>query len=70
MSADSEHKAAAKEFVSFLTDAKGQSDWYERTRDLPANQQAWETGTLATDPKLKVWREQMETARTTPSSPG
>ncbi|MGW3710239.1 sugar ABC transporter substrate-binding protein [Streptomyces albogriseolus] len=69
VSADSEHKAAAKEFISFLTDAGGQSDWYERTRDLPANQRAWETGELATDPKLKVWREQMETARTTPSHP-
>ncbi|MFJ4683056.1 sugar ABC transporter substrate-binding protein [Streptomyces sp. NPDC088789] len=69
ISADSERKAAAKKFVSHLTDAKGQADWYERTKDLPANMTAWESGDLATDPSLKVWREQMETARANPSQP-
>ncbi|MEU9336702.1 sugar ABC transporter substrate-binding protein [Streptomyces sp. NPDC048290] len=69
ISADSGRKAAAKEFVAYLTDAKGQADWYERTKDLPANRAAWESGALATDPALKVWREQMETARANPSLP-
>jgi len=69
VSADSDHKAAAKEFVSYLTDAKGQADWFERTKDLPANKAAWESGDLAGDPALQIWRKQMDTAKSTPSQP-
>ncbi|MGW4869689.1 sugar ABC transporter substrate-binding protein [Streptomyces chartreusis] len=69
VSADSDHKAAAKEFVSYLTDAKGQADWFERTKDLPANKAAWESGDLADDPALQIWRKQMDTAMSTPSQP-
>ena len=69
VSADSDHKAAAKEFVSYLTDAEGQADWFERTKDLPANKAAWESGDLAGDPALQIWRKQMDTARSTPSQP-
>jgi len=69
ISADSEHKAAAKQFIASLTNAQGQADWYERTRDLPANKAAWETGELATDANLKIWRKQLESAKTPPSDP-
>ncbi|MFD5843018.1 sugar ABC transporter substrate-binding protein [Streptomyces chartreusis] len=69
VSADSDHKAAAKELVSYLTDAKGQADWFERTKDLPANKAAWESGDLAGDPALQIWRKQMDTAKSTPSQP-
>ncbi|MDF3301441.1 sugar ABC transporter substrate-binding protein [Streptomyces tropicalis] len=69
ISADSDHKAAARAFIQYLTDPQGQADWYRRTKDLPADVAAWKTGTLAADPSLKVWRAQMETARTTPSQP-
>ncbi|MEU9658966.1 sugar ABC transporter substrate-binding protein [Streptomyces chartreusis] len=69
VSADSDHKAAAKELVSYLTDAKGQADWFERTKDLPANKAAWESGDLAGDPALQIWRNQMDTAKSTPSQP-
>ncbi|MEU2727171.1 sugar ABC transporter substrate-binding protein [Streptomyces griseoviridis] len=69
ISADSDHKAAAKEFVASLTDAKGQTDWFERTNDLPANTGAWKSGTLATDPAMKIWRTQMDTAKSTPAQP-
>ncbi|KRV50871.1 ABC transporter substrate-binding protein [Wenjunlia vitaminophila] len=69
ISADSEHKAAAKEFIAYLTGAEGQADWYQRTSDLPANTGAWESGELATDPDLKVWRTQMETAKVSPTLP-
>lgn len=34
ISKDSEHKAAATEFIKYLTDTKGQADWYKRTKDL------------------------------------
>ncbi|NDZ79214.1 sugar ABC transporter substrate-binding protein [Streptomyces sp. SID10853] len=69
ISKDSGHKAAAKEFISYLTGAKGQADWFERSKDLPANTSAWQTGELATDPSLKVYGEQMKTARSSPVQP-
>ncbi|WP_406278699.1 sugar ABC transporter substrate-binding protein [Streptomyces sp. NBC_00191] len=69
ISTDSEHKAAAKEFVKYLTDAEGQADWFERTRDLPANIAAWKSGELATDPDMTVWKTQMETAKVSPVQP-
>ncbi|WP_030580258.1 sugar ABC transporter substrate-binding protein [Streptomyces anulatus] len=67
VSKDSEHKAAATEFIKYLTDTKGQSDWYERTRDLPANTSAWESGTLADDADLRTFKKQMDTAKSSPS---
>ncbi|WP_329621353.1 sugar ABC transporter substrate-binding protein [Streptomyces sp. NBC_01255] len=69
ISKDSEHKASAKEFIRYLTDAKGQADWYERTSDLPANTAAWKTGALAEDAGLQVFRKQMETAKVSPALP-
>ncbi|MGW3951672.1 sugar ABC transporter substrate-binding protein [Streptomyces sp. NPDC004752] len=69
ISADSEHKAAAEQFVQYLTDAKGQADWYKRTKDLPANVHAWTSGELATDPNMQVWKTQMESAKVSPAQP-
>ncbi|MDX3247104.1 sugar ABC transporter substrate-binding protein [Streptomyces sp. ME18-1-4] len=69
VSADSSHKAAANEFIQYLTDTKGQADWYQRTKDLPANTAAWKSGELATDVNLKVFREQAETAKVLPAQP-
>ncbi|MFI6657523.1 sugar ABC transporter substrate-binding protein [Streptomyces sp. NPDC050523] len=69
VSADSSHKAAAKDFITYLTGAKGQADWYERTKDLPANTRAWQTGELAGDADMKVFRQQMETAKALPAQP-
>ncbi|MEV0093638.1 sugar ABC transporter substrate-binding protein [Streptomyces sp. NPDC050738] len=66
ISKDSEHKAAAKDFIAYLTDAKGQADWFKRSKDLPANTAAWKTGDLATDPSLKIYGEQMASAKTSP----
>ncbi|NED03951.1 sugar ABC transporter substrate-binding protein [Streptomyces sp. SID6648] len=67
VSKDSEHKAAATEFIQYLTDTKGQADWYERTKDLPANTSAWESGTLADDADLQTFKKQMDTAKSSPS---
>ncbi|MGW2240448.1 sugar ABC transporter substrate-binding protein [Streptomyces sp. NPDC001759] len=69
ISADSTHKAAAKKFIGYLTDAKGQADWYRRTRDLPANTAAWQTGELAGDADMNVFRKQMETSQALPAQP-
>ncbi|MEV4878658.1 sugar ABC transporter substrate-binding protein [Streptomyces cyaneofuscatus] len=67
ISKDSEHKAAATEFIEYLTDTEGQADWYERTKDLPANTSAWESGKLADDAGLQVFKKQMDTAKSSPS---
>ncbi|WP_392672357.1 sugar ABC transporter substrate-binding protein [Streptomyces sp. LN785] len=67
ISKDSEHKAAATEFIKYLTDAKGQADWYKRTKDLPANTAAWTSGSLADDAGLQVFKKQMDTAKSSPS---
>ncbi|WP_405750434.1 sugar ABC transporter substrate-binding protein [Streptomyces sp. NBC_00012] len=67
ISKDSEHKAAATEFIKYLTDTKGQADWYERTKDLPANTAAWTSGDLADDTNLQVFKKQMDTAKASPS---
>ncbi|MEY6565729.1 sugar ABC transporter substrate-binding protein [Streptomyces sp. PGLac3x] len=67
VSKNSPHKAAAEEFISYLTSTEGQADWYERTKDLPANTTAWESGALAGDPALKVFEKQMKTAKASPT---
>lgn len=69
ISADSSRKAAAKEFIKYLTDSHGQADWYRRTKDLPGNVAAWESGELAAGPKLQVWRKQLDTAQVVPAHP-
>ncbi|WP_327379697.1 sugar ABC transporter substrate-binding protein [Streptomyces sp. NBC_01212] len=68
VSKDSEHKAAATAFIKYLTDTEGQADWYERTKDLPANTAAWDSGKLADDANLQVFKKQMDTAKSSPST--
>ncbi|MFF7363492.1 extracellular solute-binding protein [Streptomyces sp. NPDC008125] len=67
ISKDSEHKAAATEFIEYLTGTEGQADWYKRTKDLPANTNAWTSGTLADDADLQVFKKQMDTAKASPT---
>ncbi|MEN8651142.1 sugar ABC transporter substrate-binding protein [Streptomyces sp. 21So2-11] len=67
VSKDSEHKAAAQGFIQSLTAPKAQADWYTLTTDLPANQAAWDQGKLATDPNMKIFKTQMETAKGVPA---
>ncbi|MFI6895422.1 sugar ABC transporter substrate-binding protein [Streptomyces sp. NPDC050256] len=69
ISKDSEHKAAATQFIKYLTDTKGQADWYERTKDLPANTAAWTSSDLADDAALQIFKKQMDTAKSSPSLP-
>ncbi|MFI6284716.1 sugar ABC transporter substrate-binding protein [Streptomyces sp. NPDC051018] len=67
VSKDSEHKAAATEFIKYLTEPANQADWYVRTTDLPSNKAAWDEGKLASDPNMKVFRTQMESAKAVPA---
>jgi ABC-type glycerol-3-phosphate transport system substrate-binding protein len=64
---DSEHKAAARDFVAYLTEPSVQADWYERTSDLPSVKAAWDSGELSADPRMKVFRTQMESAKPVPA---
>ncbi|MFD9501978.1 sugar ABC transporter substrate-binding protein [Streptomyces sp. NPDC060035] len=68
VSKDSEHKAAATELIKYLTGTAGQADWYERTKDLPANTAAWTSGKLADDTNLQIFKKQMDTAKSSPST--
>ena len=63
---DSEHKAAAAEFISYLTSTEQQVDWHKRTTDLPANRNAWEGGKLGDNPNLEIFRKQMDNAKAVP----
>ncbi|MFE0424350.1 sugar ABC transporter substrate-binding protein [Streptomyces sp. NPDC058953] len=67
ISKDSEHKAAAADFIAHLAAPATQADWYERTTDLPANKAAWEQGKLASDPAARVFRTQLESAKAIPA---
>lgn len=69
ISKDSEHKAAATQFIKYLTDTEGQADWYKRTKDLPAGTAAWTSGDLADDADLQIFKKQMDTAKSSPSLP-
>lgn len=66
---DSTHKAAAQEFISFLTSPQKQADWYEISRSLPANMAAWDEAPLADDPQLDVFEEQLSSAQDVPAMP-
>ncbi|MCM2576237.1 sugar ABC transporter substrate-binding protein [Streptomyces meridianus] len=63
---DSEHKAAATDFISYLTSTEQQVDWHKRTTDLPANREAWEGGKLGDNPNLEIFRTQMDNAKAVP----
>ena len=65
----SKNRDAAWTFVQWLSDPKTQADWYAKTSDLPAVQSAWTEGTLADDPALKVFGDQLKTAVAAPAIP-
>lgn len=66
---DSENPDGAWKFVRWLSEPETQQAFYEEVGDLPAVQAAWETGTLAEDPKLKIFGEQLASAQSPPSVP-
>lgn len=65
----STQRDTAWKFVQFLADPKTQAKWYGMSTDLPSAQSAWEDPALAGDDKLKVFGEQLETAKAPPSFP-
>lgn len=66
---DSDNPDGAWKFVQWLSEPEVQQDFYDEVGDLPAVQEAWETGELSTDPQLKVFGQQLTDAQSPPAVP-
>jgi multiple sugar transport system substrate-binding protein len=62
----SSHKAAAKEFIKFLTTPGEQATWFTASKDLPAVRAAWQEPALRTAPNTAVFQKQLDTAKEIP----
>jgi multiple sugar transport system substrate-binding protein len=69
LSRSSPHKAEAWRLIEFLTEPAQQAAFYRLTGDLPAHKSAWADATLAGDPRVGVFREQLERVASTPKIP-
>jgi len=63
---DSANKAAAWEFVKWLSQPSVQAKWFTMVGDLPSVKGAYDNGKLASDPHLKLFREQLDDASPPP----
>ncbi len=66
---NAKNRDAAWKFVEYLTKPEVQAKFYEVAADLPSNQAAWDEPELAEDPRVKVFGEQLEDAKTAPVFP-
>ncbi|CAN5238131.1 extracellular solute-binding protein [soil metagenome] len=67
--ADSDNKESAWKLVQWLSEPETQQKWYDTIGDLPAVRGAWESGKLASDERLKIFGEQLESAQAPPAVP-
>lgn len=65
---NAKHSAAAWKLVQYLSGASVQASWYKITGDLPSVQDAWNAPGLSTDPKLKVFKEQLGSVQAPPAN--
>jgi multiple sugar transport system substrate-binding protein len=66
---DSKNRDAAWKFVQYLTKPEVQVKWYQTATDLPAVQAAWADPALSSDVNLRVFGEQLKSAKSPPSVP-
>ena len=66
---NSKNRETAWKFVEYLTKPEVQAKFYEIAADLPSNQAAWDQPALTKDPRVKVFGEQLEDAKTAPVFP-
>jgi len=66
---NAKNRDAAWKFVEWLGQPDTQAAWYDSVKDLPSVPEAWTTGALASDPQLKIFGTQLETAVAPPSIP-
>jgi multiple sugar transport system substrate-binding protein len=65
----SQHKAAARKLIEFLSQPAQQVRFFELTGDLPARRSAWQAPALAAEPRFPAFREQLESVRPLPQVP-
>jgi multiple sugar transport system substrate-binding protein len=65
----SRQKAAAWQFIEYLSRPEIQLQWYRITSDLPAVKLAWEDSLLSRDPKIQVFYQQLQHTRPAPQVP-
>jgi multiple sugar transport system substrate-binding protein len=64
----SQNKDAAWAFVKFVADPKTQALWYSTVTDLPAVQAAWQDPSVASDPNVKMFGDQLKDTKAQPVS--
>ncbi|MBF0502920.1 MAG: extracellular solute-binding protein [Candidatus Riflebacteria bacterium] len=65
----SPNRDLAWKFVDFLSRPDIQADWYELSKNLPANRLAWKDARLAQNSHMHAFREQLEDAKAPPCVP-
>jgi multiple sugar transport system substrate-binding protein len=65
----SKNKELAWKFIEFLSRPEIQVEWYKITSDLPAVRAAWENEIFVNNSMLKIFREQLEDAKSPPNIP-
>ena len=65
----SEHPREALALVEHLSRPSAQSQFFHLSGNLPARRDAWEDSTLAGDPKVQAFREQLERVASPPHVP-
>lgn len=64
---DSPNKDAAWAFVQFVTRPDIQAKWYDEVTDLPATKAGWDQASLKNDPRVDIFRTQLDTTKAQPS---
>jgi multiple sugar transport system substrate-binding protein len=65
----SPHRDAAWRLVEFLSRPDQQARFYRLTGDLPARREAWSDSTLASDPRIRAFEQQLRRVVPTPKIP-
>jgi multiple sugar transport system substrate-binding protein len=65
----SQHKAAARKLIEFLSEPAQQVRFFQLVGDLPARRTAWESPLLAKDPQFAAFRAQLERVAPIPKVP-
>lgn len=66
---DARNRDGGWKFVSYLMRPEVQVTWYETVSDLPSVQAAWDDETLAGDPLLATFGDQLDRAKAPPAIP-
>jgi multiple sugar transport system substrate-binding protein len=66
---DSPNKDAAWAFVQYLSRPEVQAKWYETVTDLPAVKTGWDQASVKQDPRVDVFRTQLDTTKAQPPIP-